>query len=303
MLYPERRVLLFDRDPIVCGIWDYLLRVSEAEVMALPTDINHVDELRGAPQEARWLVGFWMNKGTTMPSKMSSAWRRKYGPFQHGVYWSPEVRQRIASQLKYIRHWTITQSSYQNIPDRRASWYVDAPYDCEAGEHYRYGRKDINYKDLSEWCRSRSGQVVVCEHLGAQWLPFRELGTFKGQRKESHEAIWTNDGDLHHPEKEPTPPLQVSLPISVTSTEKSPSSSGTLVTGELNQFAKAGTKYSRCVRVSTPDHEAAGVGEKHQSPNLILLPKRKVLTLFWACPRPKTRHWGTLVARAVEELI
>src|ERR1017187_10399378 len=69
--YPHHQVRLYDLDAIVCGIWDYLIKVSEAEVMALPTDIRHVDELRGVPQEGRWVVGFWMNKGTTMPSKMA----------------------------------------------------------------------------------------------------------------------------------------------------------------------------------------------------------------------------------------
>jgi hypothetical protein len=191
--YAHHQVILYEKDSIVAGIWDYLIHVSEAEIIALPTDINHVDELRGVPQECRWLVGFWMNKGTTMPGKMASAWKRKYGAFQHGVYWSPEVRQRIASQLKYIRHWKINQACYTDIPDLRATWFIDAPYDSEAGEHYKFGRRGIDYKDLREWCKHRKGQIIVCENSGAGWLPFRELGTFKGQRKASHEVIWTND--------------------------------------------------------------------------------------------------------------
>jgi hypothetical protein len=191
--HAHHEVRLYDLDAIVCGIWDYLLRVRESEVMALPTDINHVDELRGVPQEARWIVGFWINKGTTMPSKMPSTWMREYGPFQRGVYWSPEVRQRIAMQLRHIRHWTITQSSYENIPDMTASWFIDAPYDNEAGEHYKHGRRGIDYRILGAWCRTRKGQTVVCENQGANWLNFGPLGTFRGQRKQSIEVVWTND--------------------------------------------------------------------------------------------------------------
>lgn len=163
--------------------------------MALPTDISHVDELGCVPQEARWLVGFWMNKGTTMPGTMASAWMRKYGPTQRGVYWSPEVRQRIALQLQHVRHWTVQQKSYEQIPDVRGTWFIDAPYDNEAGEHYKYGRKNIDYEHLGHWCRSRSGQVIVCEGEGATWLNFAQLGTFKGQQKRSEELIWTNDLD------------------------------------------------------------------------------------------------------------
>jgi hypothetical protein len=169
--------------------------VSEAEIMALPTGINHVDDLGCVPEEARWLVGYWMNKGTANPSKSPSAWMRKYGDQQMGVYWSKPVRERIASQLKYIRHWTITQASYKEIPDMRATWFIDPPYNNAAGQHYKFGPRDIDYGHLGHWCRSRSGQVIACETVGADWLDFSPLGTFKGQRKRSQELIWTNDLD------------------------------------------------------------------------------------------------------------
>jgi DNA modification methylase len=194
--YSHHQVRLFDLDPVIWGIWDYLIHVSEAEIMALPIDISHVDDLGCVPQEAHWLVGFWMNKGTTMPGTMASAWMRKYRDQQTGVYWSPEVRQRIASQLKYIRHWTIEQMSYEDIPDMRATWFIDGPYDNKAGEHYTYGRQGIDYQHLAGWCRSRSGQVIACENQGADWLDFRPFRIINGQRKQSTEVLWTNDGAL-----------------------------------------------------------------------------------------------------------
>jgi hypothetical protein len=194
--HAHHQVKLYDKDELICGVWDYLVHASEAEIMALATDINHVDELRGVPQEARWLVGFWMNKGTTMPSKAASAWKRNYGAFQHGVYWSPEVRQRIASQVQHIRHWSIGQASYEDLPHIEATWFIDGPYNSEAGEHYKHGRRDIDYEALGVWCKERRGQVIVCEAWGAGWLPFGDFGTSKGQRKPSREVIWTN-GEGH----------------------------------------------------------------------------------------------------------
>jgi hypothetical protein len=84
----------------------------------------------------------------------------------------------------------------------QATWFVDAPYNNEAGEHYTYGRQSIDYQHLGNWCRSRSGQVIACENLGADWLDFRPFRTINGQRKQSTEVIWTNDGALV---EEPTP--------------------------------------------------------------------------------------------------
>ena len=47
---------------------------------------------------------------------------------------------------------------------------------------------------LSEWCRSRRGQVMVCENEGARWLPFRPFRSIQSTSNGvSREVIWTND--------------------------------------------------------------------------------------------------------------
>jgi hypothetical protein len=188
--YPHRRVRLYDKDPIICAIWHYLIGVSPEEIRKLPLIFNHIDELE-VPQEVKWLLGFWANRATVNPSKSPSKWMRQLGQQQTGVYWSAEIRERLARQVDFIRHWTVAQCSYEQIPDQAATWFIDAPYDSRAGEYYRYGRKDIDYKHLGEWCQSRSGQVIVCEQVGATWLDFRPFRNFKGLRGVSKEAIWT----------------------------------------------------------------------------------------------------------------
>jgi site-specific DNA-adenine methylase len=80
-----------------------------------------------------------------------------------------------------------------------ATWFVDPPYNNKAGSHYKCGSKDIDYNNLAEWCRSRRGQVMVCENAGATWLPFEDLYEHVGasrvgnKPKRSVEAIWTNE--------------------------------------------------------------------------------------------------------------
>jgi hypothetical protein len=193
--YPDRKVRLYDADPIICSVWDYLIRVRPEEIRHLPFFVNHIDEL-DLPQEAKWLIGFWLNKGSVQPSKSPSKWMRDYQTRQPGcTYWSAAVVERIATQVPIIRHWTITQSSYANIPNQTASWFIDPPYQV-AGRAYRF--HDIDYPALGEWCRSRSGQTIVCENAGADWLPFRPFRTIKGLEgarggKRSVEVIWTND--------------------------------------------------------------------------------------------------------------
>lgn len=192
--YHQRKVLLFDLDPIVAGTWEYLIGVSPDEIRRLPLwdeTWDNVDEL-DLPQEARWLIGWWLNKGTSSPRK-SPTTRMRSGcrPKSH---WGPVIRERIATQVDAIRHWEIRCASYEEVPNAEASWFIDPPYQ-EAGCSYRCGPDDIDFTHLAGWCRERIGQVTVCESEGADWLPFRQWIEAKamngiGRRGRSTEVAW-----------------------------------------------------------------------------------------------------------------
>lgn len=206
MRYPDRRVTLIERDPIIAGTWGYLLAVSPSEILALP-DIEagqSVDDLTTLPEEARWLIGWWLNGGSAQPKKRPGAWmRRQVDNGGHGwttgggqLSWSARVRERIASQLDAIRHWIVIEGDGSKAPDVEATWFIDPPYQ-RAGRHYRFGASNIHYPTLARWCRSRHGQVIVCEQEGADWLPFRPWRPIKASEakyggKRSLEAIWTS---------------------------------------------------------------------------------------------------------------
>lgn len=107
-------------------------------------------------------------------------------------YWGPEVRAQIASQVNAIKHWTVINASYEEAPDIEASFFIDPPYQ-RAGTHYRQKFKEFD--SLGAWCKSRRGQVIVCEEAGADWLPFQPFGVFKASPakhggKKCSEAIW-----------------------------------------------------------------------------------------------------------------
>lgn len=185
-----RRVVLVDKDPVIVGVWRYLVAVTPSELEALP-DLapgEVVDDL-AVPPEARALIGFWLNRGCAYPGRRASQWMRQGA--SPGSFWGPAVRRRLASQLEGIRHWEVLEGDYWAAPDIEAHWFVDPPYEA-AGRHYRYGSDALDYQALGAWCRTRRGRVVVCEQAGATWLPFRSVGavrtTRRGQR--SHEVVW-----------------------------------------------------------------------------------------------------------------
>jgi len=197
--YPDKQINLYDIDPKICGVWDYLINASEAEVASLPDIPNDktVDDFN-LPQEVKWLIGFCLQSGVSRPAKSPSSWAKSNSnPTQtDATFWGEKRRNRIVSQLKYIRHWTIENKSYAEIDNCDAYWFIDPPYNNRAGLKYKYS--DIDFCHLADWCKSRQGSVVVCENVGADWLPFEyfidaRANTRKsGVPRISKEAIWTN---------------------------------------------------------------------------------------------------------------
>lgn len=154
---------LYDVDEKIVGVWEYLIKSRSSEISRLPLVVENVNYLK-IPQEAKWLIGFWLNKGCTGPMITPGKWMRDG--------WR-------ADSVWGIKHWTITHCSYQNIPDQRAYWFIDPPYH-HSGKAYRY--HDINYAELSQWCLSRRGLSIVCEQRGARWLPFKKFMVSEGSR-------------------------------------------------------------------------------------------------------------------------
>ena len=193
--YADREVLLCDADPVLAGLWRYLISVTPGEILRLPDlrDGETVDAL-AVPQEARWLIGFWLNKGAAAPRKTPSRWMRD--GLRPGSYWGQKIRERIASQVEKIRHWRVYDTDYRCAEiDLPATYFVDPPYANAAGRYYR--KNAISYLELGDWCRGLRGQVIVCENDGAAWLPFRPFHAAKaregrGGGRVSYEAIWTN---------------------------------------------------------------------------------------------------------------
>ena len=186
--FNPRAVTLVDVDPILVGVWSYLIRVTPAEVLALP-DLavgESVDSLH-VPQEARWLIGFWLNRGSAQPKKTRTAFSTRTERSQ--LVWGLRARKRIAAQVEHIRHWRVIEGSYETAPRNAGTYFVDPPY-VEKGKYYRCRLSREDYPRLAGWCLDLPGDVIVCEQHGADWLPFGPLATIKSTRGTSAEVVY-----------------------------------------------------------------------------------------------------------------
>lgn len=183
----ERKIILVDSSPYVCGVWRYLIGVSSADILALPL-MQPGDDVADLPicQEAKWLLGFWINQGSSVPKRTMGgrASNRKFGT------WGEQPRARLAAQVDFIRHWKIIEGDYTQAPDIAATWFLDPPY---VGQGKQYPHSVTDFAALAAWSKARRGQVMVCESLGADWLPFEPITTVAGaSHRITTEVLWRN---------------------------------------------------------------------------------------------------------------
>lgn len=193
----ERHAALNDLSEHIFAAWDYVVRATPEEILALPLiePGQHVDELGltgGSKALVRMCVQFAAGPRNVLSPFALAAIRRS-------CVWSAARRARIARIASEIKHWIVTNASYEDLPNIEATWFVDPPYQGPAGSTYPHGSKSIDYDHLGNWCRSRRGQVIVCENAGANWLPFNHVienrpSTVKdnGKARRRLEVMWTN---------------------------------------------------------------------------------------------------------------
>lgn len=181
LFYACPRVELTDKDPVIVGLWSWLIRATAAEIMALPElpEVGDSVDNYAIPQEAKWLIGFWLNRGSAQPKKSRTAYSN----------WGLKAKERIAAQLPILAGWSVREGGYEEGPTDECTWLIDPPYE-DKGRYYRM--KFDGHTSLGKWCKALPGQVIVLEGAGADWLPFRSLGYFKTSLGKSEEKVWVS---------------------------------------------------------------------------------------------------------------
>ena len=182
--YFENDVLLIDEYEIIVRIWKYLQGCSVNDIMSLPKlkqgeTINRDDF---DCIEQAWLMGFLITNGVATPMLTMSKW---------GEVVFEKQRSDIAQQLYKIKHWKIQQGKHTDLINEKATWFIDPPYQV-GGHKYKHNNKKIDYTELASWCRTRKGQIIVCENTNADWMSFKPMRKQNGIVYRTTEAIWSN---------------------------------------------------------------------------------------------------------------
>ena len=190
LLYYKKNIILNEKYEIIYKIWDYIINKSNPSEILQKTKFRIKEDLRKTKfnsEEIRNFIGFCASHGSSSPCNIIQKWsqNKKKG-------YSTQIENKLIQIIKMsrkIKHWKVILGDYKELPNIEATWFIDPPYQY-GGQ--RYFISDINYQELSKYCKERRGQVIVCENTKSNWLEFEPLVKIAGARKKSTECIWTN---------------------------------------------------------------------------------------------------------------
>lgn len=172
--------ILIDADERVVALWHRLLALGPKGIAATPAPVV------GERTEDLWhLLAMASKDSLCVGGYRVSSWALA----------SFELSRKLALRtVMTAARYTYSHGDYRNAPDVEATWFIDPPYQCVA-RGYREGSAKMDYTALATWCRSRRGQVIVCEQEGADWLPFQPHRSQQNVQSTgtSQEVVWTFD--------------------------------------------------------------------------------------------------------------
>ena len=187
--YYDKQVWINDSYKVITDIWEWIINVEKKDIDKIPI-LNRGDDLRlitDIDPKLKMLLGFIVSSGVEKPRNIVTQWCDEKQEFKRHI-------KRLTEYCGKLKHWKITNLDYRELPNIEATWMIDPPYEeINAMGKHPYVHNKINYQELAEWCKTRKGQVIVCENSYAKWLPFKPLKEMRGQKYTTTEVVWYND--------------------------------------------------------------------------------------------------------------
>lgn len=184
--YFDRDVLLVDKYDVIVDLWKWLQQASTKDITSLPT-FNQGDVIKREQFDCDgqfYFVSLCISAGVGQP---------RYTVTEFGADSYGQCIKRALRYVGKIKHWKFICGDYSDIENQDATWFIDPPYQVGGEHQYKYNSKILEFDKLADWCKSRMGQIIVCENTKADWLPFYPMRFLRGvNATNTTEAIWSN---------------------------------------------------------------------------------------------------------------
>lgn len=183
----EKDILLVDKFDVIVNIWNWLKQCNKNDILSLPI-LKQGQKLSdyNLNKEAKDLIYYCSTGGggSRTGDKITCSENDNFNS------WAKD-KIRIAENLYKIKHWNIKLADYNDLENETATWFIDPPY-MFGGYKYKFSSNKLDFESLGNWCKSRNGQIIVCENTKANWLPFKPMVKMQGIKFKTTEAIYSN---------------------------------------------------------------------------------------------------------------
>lgn len=172
----QKEVFLIEKDKRVASIWEWLIKE------ATPERISKLPDVKVGEKSSEFL--HIIHAATKMAFHYKTI---KVTPVLARNW---EISKRyMQKNLFKIKHWQIICGDYSEASDFEATWFIDPPYKKDSGKGYQHGSGSIDYKQLARWAEGRKGEIIFCEGLYGDYLPFTSLLELKGVAGKSSKEL------------------------------------------------------------------------------------------------------------------
>ena len=144
VLYYKRKIILNDKYKLIYNIWRWLVEEAEPKDILVKTKFKLGEDIRRinfGNKNLKNMVGLCINAGVAKPA----ATVQKFC-FGKDVGYSATLHNKmkaIAGMVPKIKHWEVYYGDYKKIKNRKATWFIDPPYQNIRGEGYIVS--DVDY--------------------------------------------------------------------------------------------------------------------------------------------------------------
>ena len=183
----SKQAVLYEKDLTVVDAWSKVRFLTREEIENYPV-----------PKIGEYTSDFLIMT-CAVSNAASKCNKMKYTERMDKVF---QIQKKRILRLFDIRNriW-VWSGDYSLASDIEATWFIDPPYQVlqasttafPNGNGYSRtcGADCIDYKKLADFCKSRKGQVIVCEKEGANWMDFQVFKTNKTSlNKKYNEVIY-----------------------------------------------------------------------------------------------------------------
>lgn len=166
--YYKHDCILVDKNKNLVAAWKFIQRPNLQQLKKIPEHIEpgtKISDFGEVDPGFEFILRAAANVGTAGQNKKMET-ITKIG----AIHFFKNTVLKVLYWTDKIQHWDIRNGSYDNFDFGLATYFIDPPYQNDAGKLYKFGAKTIDYDHLKQFVLNLFGQIIITENHKSHWV-------------------------------------------------------------------------------------------------------------------------------------